>query len=674
MFDKLREFFGNVYVEERNGLITIGGINTLSILDDIKKIWGNDRVVSIMFIIMKPYSISFYSFFGVDVLYILQQIWEYKKRTSNKYRIRKAIEGLKENTWLRRIDRKYDPIVDLSGLDKLKYTLKEHQLGFLTQYDQKTQKMGVNGFLLAAAPGAGKTLTGLALSVTLDVDVSILIAPKQILDDVWTNDVIRQFDGKETYWASTEDKPLEIGYKYYIVHFEALSKILEITNWLKTKKSLIVLDESHNFNDSRSLRSRMLVDLCHTIKCKNVVFSSGTPIKMIGFECITLLQCIDPLFTPSVEELFRKIFGVSSKRAVDILRHRIDLIGHKIPREVFMDVSPPIIKQIRVKLPNRKGDKYTVKNVRLAIKKYMEEQSSYYEANMKKFVDMYNYGVREYRSTIKTQRDREDFQKYLMYIDDIQKGFDPRRHKDMAKYCNEFEKKKIIPSIKSSSHRKAFKDSTSVIKYVKLKILGLALSNVLGKMRSECHCEMIEYSGLIDIVMNADKKTLCFSDYVDVIKTAEEYFIKNGLKPTLVYGGNKRPTVEVVDEFRKDPTINPILATLKSMSAGITLTNCSICIFLNPVFRQYLWDQGAARIYRIGTDCQTYVFEMLLDTGSELNISVSAYEIMEWSRQQVELIMGKSISEKEMSGIIERLDMNPRTPLDKILHIFKDIF
>lgn len=673
MFDRLRNFFGNVYVEEKSGLITIGGLKTVDLLADIRKIWGNDRVVSIMFIQIKQYTISFYSFFGVDVLYILQQVWEFKKRVSNKYRTRKAIEGLKEHTWLRRMDQQYQSILDMDGLDRLKFNLREHQTDFLHQYDQKTQKMGLDGFLLAAAPGAGKTLTGLALSVTLDVEVSILLAPKSILDDVWTNDVIRQFDGNASYWVSTGDKPITSGCRYYITHYESLSKLLAIVPWLKTKRTLVVLDESHNFNDSNSIRSKMLVSFCKSIHCHHVVFSSGTPIKAIGFECITLLQCIDPLFTPDVEVLFRRIFGVSSKRAVDILRHRIDLIGHKIPREVFMDVAPPIIKQVRVKLPGNNGKKYTVANVRIAIKKYMEEQSKYYEQNMKRFASVYNESVYAYKQTIKTKKDLDDFHKYLEYIREIQKGFDPKRHKDMAKYCNEFEKKKIAPAL-NSNQRKAFKDATSVIKYVKLKILGLALSNVLGKMRSECHCEMIEYSGLNDIVMNADKKTLCFSDYVDVIKTAEEYFIKNGLRPTMVYGGNKRPVGEVVDEFRKDPTINPILSTLKSMSAGITLTNCSICIFLNPVFRQYLWEQGSARIYRIGTDCQTYIYEMLLDTGNDLNISVSAYEIMEWSRQQVELIMGKNISEKEMSGIIERLDMNPKTPLDKILNIFRDIF
>ncbi len=65
---------------------------------------------------------------------------------------------------------------------------------------------------------------------------------------------------------------------------------------------------------------------------------------------------------------------------------------------------------------------------------------------------------------------------------------------------------------------------------------------------------------------------------------------------------------------------------------------------------------------------------MTLDTGNEPNISSRSQDIMNYSREQVELILGKGISEKEMSGIVKRLDLNPKTPLDKILNLFSDLF
>ena len=44
----LKDSFGLVYVEEHDGIITIGGINTGRILADINKIWGNLRVVKLI--------------------------------------------------------------------------------------------------------------------------------------------------------------------------------------------------------------------------------------------------------------------------------------------------------------------------------------------------------------------------------------------------------------------------------------------------------------------------------------------------------------------------------------------------------------------------------------------------------------------------------------------------
>ena len=668
----LKSQFGVVWVEEFQGIITIGGINTDNLLADINKIWGNVRVVKIIFSGLNKHNASFYSFYGVEVLYILQQCWEYKKSVSGKFRIRHAIEQLKTNTWLRRIDVDYPSILNYDKLKLMYHKPFEHQMGFLNMYDQKTQKMGINGFLLAADPGAGKTIASLALSVCLEAEVTIVISPKSLAENVWVHDTKEEMGEDVSYWASTENVPLRPGFKYYIFHFDAIGKAFELVNWFRSKKTIIILDESHNFNDSKSLRSIKLIDLCHQTMCHHIIFSSGTPLKMLGYEVITLLRCIDPLFNDGVEVLFRKIFGVSSKRAVDILRHRIGLIGHKIPREVFMHVATPIVKQIKVKIPN--GKKYTVANVKLEMKAYIKDRLAFYSEHTKKYLTIYEDAIRIYARTIKTQAERDALKKYMDFIVEIRKGFDPSVHKDMAHYCNEFEKKKISPALTTPQQRKDFKDARSIVKYVHLKVLGEALGKVLSKKRAECHCEMIPYSGVIDIVLNADKKTLCFTSFVDVVKTAKEYFEGHGLKTAEVYGETNKDINSIIGKFKSDPNVNPLIATLQSMSAGVTLVNCSVLIYFDLPFRDYLWQQGSARLYRIGQDAQTYIYECVLDTGNEPNISTRSQDIMEYSRQQVELIMGKGISEKEMSGIVKRLNMNPETKFERALHIFQDLF
>lgn len=673
MSNLFRSMFGLTYVEAKADSIIIGSISTAKFLIDINNIWNNSKVISIVFKKINKYSVEFDSFFAIDILYMLEQVYLFKRRKSSKYRIGTAIDQLKEKTWLKRMNVKYPSIINRKGLDKLFHKPLPHQESFFEIYSQKTQQMNLKGFLLAAGMGFGKSYVSLALSECLDVDVTILLAPKSISDDVWKNSLLEELGPDVSYWNSTESKPLGPGYRYYIFHYEALNKMLLLGNYIKTKKSMIVLDESHNFNNEGSLRSSRLIEFCKRVDCKHVIFSSGTAVKLTGNETVTLLKCIDPLFTDEVEIRFKKIFGVSAKRAVDILRHRLDFMSHKsLSSEYMKNIPPPIIKQLRIKIPD--WQLYTVENVKKEMRAYMIDQAKYYTANMDKYVKIYDDCLKVYQGAIKTRRDREDFDKYVSYIKIIRKGYDPVAHKEMLKYCNEFEKKKIAPSLKSPAQRRDFKESKSVFKYLKLKILGMALGNVLAKRQSECHTKMIAHSKLIDIVTGADKKTLCFTSYTEVAEEADRYFKSHGLKPTLVYGKNKRSTGDIVAEFRADQSINPIIATLQSMSVGVTLVNCSVCIFLNSAQRSIIQDQASARIYRIGQDCRVYIYECILESGSHYNISEKTQDMMEFSRKCVEDILGKSVNEKGMDGIVKRLNMNPETRFEKVIHMFRDLF
>ena len=453
-------------------------------------------------------------------------------------------------------------------------------------------------------------------------------------------------------------------------NFEAIAKAFEFARKHSHLKTCVILDESHNLNEIKSERTNNFILFCKLLKCKNIIFSSGTPVKALGYEVIPLLRCIDPLFTPEAEELFKKIFGISSKRAVDILRHRIDLIGHKIPREVFMKVAPPIVKQLKVKIPN--GKAYTIDVIKAEMKVYIAERIKFYNAHMKEYIAIYDKAIRTYADTVKTKEDQLEFKKYLEGIKSIRAGYDPKAHKDILPFCNNFETKKIAPVL-SSQMKKDFKDARSVVKYVDLKVLGEALGNVLTKRRAECHRDMIAYSGLDEIARDADKKMLCFSDYVDVIKEADRYFRAAGFEPDMVYGETVKDITPIVNRFKSDPNINPLLATSKTMSAGVTLVNCSVIVLLNLPFRQYLHEQMIARIFRIGQDAQTYVYECILDTGAIPNVSSRSLDILEWSRDQVSLIMGKDMSTDAAVGIVMNLHMNGTTAFERALHMFRSI-
>jgi hypothetical protein len=86
--------------------------------------------------------------------------------------------------------------------------------------------------------------------------------------------------------------------------------------------------------------------------------------------------------------------------------------------------------------------------------------------------------------------------------------------------------------------------------------------------------------------------------------------------------------------------LNPLLATYASLSTGVRLTIADTMILLNSPFRAYILEQAISRIYRLGQDSQTYVYQCILDTGEVPNISTRSADILAWSTEQVEAIMG----------------------------------
>jgi SNF2 family DNA or RNA helicase len=667
MFDSLRSAFGAVYVEEKGGIITIGGFPTAAFFKDVNSIWGSVKAISFMFTVIKSHRVSFDVFFSVDVLYMINQIVQYKKRKSSSYRLNKAMELLRTETWLRTLDEKHADIIDYNQLKNLHHELFPHQLNALKEYNYKVPRMQLNGFLLAADVGTGKSIMSLAISECVHSEVTILMSPKSILDKVWVDSVREEFGEDVSMYSVTLHGDMQPGYKFYILNYEAIAKLIPLIPYFSKHKTTVVIDESHNFNDPTSNRSIVLAKFCKKINAQNIIFASGTAVKAMGYEMITLLRCIDPLFNQDVEDRFRKIYGISAKRAVDILRHRIDMVGHKIPKSVVMKIPPPIVKKLLVKMPG--SEVYLVENIKQEMAKYLRDRIGFYTDNMKQYIRTYEECLKAHRNTLKTSQEKKDFDKYVSYIETIRKYYDPKAHKEIVKFCNDYEKRKIIPSLVPEMKNK-FREAKSVVKYVQLKVLGEALGNVLAKRREECHVKMMDHIDFKGIIENADKKVLMFTDFVQVIEYLDAKFKKMGYDARFIYGETNKDVGKIIDIFKSDPNVNPLAATYKSLSAGVTLVNCSVVMLLNMPFRQYIVEQAVHRIFRIGQDAQTYVIEVTLDTGTHLNISTRSEDILNWSKEQVEAIMGKNIPTDEALGIIQHLNLNPETRIDRVLKRF----
>ena len=486
------------------------------------------------------------------------------------------------------------------------------------------------------------SIMGLALTVCLDADPVIIICPKYIIDSVWVDAITTQFRGTKKIWKSNDKVLYDDSYDFYIFHYEALVQAVDLVSRYTFKKPVIILDESHNLNDMKSLRTQLYLDFCKKSGSVNIIHESGTPIKALGREATPLFRAIDPMFTAEVETRFNGIYNRSASRALDILANRLGMISHKIAKEEVMSLPSPIRKEVRIKLPD--VDRFTLPYLSNELVGFCTERAQLYAKDKEYHSKIYLAAVDKYKRTMVHDDEFKAFSLYQSYIKTICSGFDATTMGFMSQYCNKFEKEKINPLL-SSQDKKDFKNSKSVVKYVELKIMGEYLGGVLGRRRIELHSAMIEHSGIDKIVAEAEKKTICFTSYVDTVQVANDYFKKRGYKPLLVYSDTNNNVNGILNEFKNTPDTNPLIATIQSLSTGVTLICANTVIFLNQPFRAHEYEQASARVYRIGQDTQVYLWDLMLDTGDIPNLSTRMLDIQKWSGDQIAAILNKDFGD-----------------------------
>lgn len=634
----------NLTVEEnvKYRIVYIYGINIRYLIRDIERIWGTTVISKYIFYNVKSNSCQVYSFFIPDLYFTLSKLLEYNDKWtkySKTSQIRLLMQLLKTETWYRDYFKPIEHTLDYSQLKNLTYTLLPIQKEALAAYDEKVLALHLKGYLLAADVGSGKSIMSLAIAACLHSDPIIIIAPKSILTSVWVDAIITQFRGSKTYWASNSSEPLVKGLDVYIFHFEALDKAITFFTNYKISKPTIILDESHNLNDITAIRTKQYLEVCKVTNSQNILHTSGTAFRNLATETIPLFRAIDDMFTDKVEIAFKSIYKKSGTRAVEILANRLGMVSHKISKDSIMGDTKPIRKLLPVKLPN--AERYEIEYVRNELATFTAERKKFYAPSLPHHEEVYLKCIAIYEKTIRSATDKEAFATYQGYISTMRKGYNNMTMGPLSQYCNNFEKTKIIPTLPAGL-RKEFNASKAIYKYLDLVIMGQFLGGVLGRRRAELHSELIEHSGIDTIVNNAEKKTICFTNYVDTLRTAKEYFESRGFQPIAVFAETNKDVHSILEEFKTNPVVNPLITTIKSLSTGVTLIVANVVIFLNPPWRSIDYEQAGARVFRLGQTAQVYFYDIVLDTGDIPNISNRMSDIMNMSADNVEAIMGKS--------------------------------
>jgi SNF2 family DNA or RNA helicase len=638
MFAGFRRAFGAINVKETTDQIIVEGIPADVMQRDMARVWKTSKIAMHMFNTFGRNGFSFDKFFALDIIYMLEQLIQTRAGVSVRV-LNNIKQMMYERTWLKNTIPQENPVGRLKFENFKRFNKQplEHQIGFLDTYNFKVDQFGLNGYLLAGAAGSGKTMASLYVAEGLDADLILIICPNNAVERVWQKTVVEEYKQEQTYWTSKSGKPYNKE-RIVICHYEYLEKMMQMVNSHQVAGSnmVIVLDESHNLNEIKSQRTQLFIDLCKKTGCKNIIPASGTPVKAMGAELIPLLTVLDPLFTDRVQERFKKIFGKDGNKGLDILKNRMGMISHKIEKSA-LKLDKPIMKRLPVKMPT--GDLYTLDAIRKVMEGFIQERVEFYKKRRKDDERFWERCLVLHEDTLRAAAQKMEYKKYRETLKTVIATPDPRYIGEEIAFTNLYEKKYFEPSLPKEMI-KEFRDIKSVIKYTKLKIQGECLGRVLGRKRIECHVEMVKYIDFNGIAETTDKKTLVFTSFVEALTEAASVCTKAGMTPLVVYGKTNNELASIVGKFERDEKLNPLIATYNSLSTAVPLVMADTMIMVNAPFRAYIQEQAISRIHRIGADTQTTVYQASLDTGDKPNISTRSSEILAWSMEQVEAIMG----------------------------------
>ena len=573
-------------------------------------------------------SFKIHEFFLPELIYFLNSI--------NNSATRHLLKTLSEKTWYRNVIKYQNTsipmITDLSLIDKeMNVSLKSYQLDFIKEYNRKII-YNLNGYLLAFEQGLGKTLTSLALMTSLNKKSVVIICPKKTMLNVWKYHIDTFYKSKKKIWIANIDERHKTNADYYITNYESMSKLpLSSIN----PNNGIIVDESHNFLHINSLRTINLIKMSNLLGCKDILLMSGTPIKAIGYEMIPILSILDPKFDEDALEIFKKSFGLSTENANKLFHNRLGLLMYRKLKEEVLQLPEKHEITLKVKTPH--ANKYTLDNVKLEVISFIQQRKEYHSKHKKEYETMFQE-VLNYLGSLSKIKNSKDWLKYNIAISKLKLNkYSKEEWFEVIKWCNNYEKTVLIPLLPIDLKKK-FVYCKSAVKYLMLKIMGEVIGGLLNHLRDEMCQELIKYSNLDKIIKQSEKKTILFTSYTNCVELAEDYLKSKGYNPTDVYGKTKDPE-RSIKNFRENPDVNPLVASIQTLATGVTLTEANTIIFLNKPWRYIEYQQASDRIHRIGQDTEVYIYTLILDTGSKLNLSTRMEEIETWSKQMFDQIV-----------------------------------
>lgn len=646
------EFFNfSPSVEKVGSYYVINGININAFELDLKSNFGTSVIASRMITKLNNRRFKIHQFFMVELAWILDHFTTNRnKRQVDRYRVgmykyNQLYNEIKAKTWIETTFQDYPPYDVDKALKSFKLRPFPDQREFLEGYSRIKYGYQLRGCLLDAEPGSGKTYTSLVWSRMISPYKTIIIVPKHLVQTPWVSEMTtKYFKEAPKIWTSLDgtDPLNHADAEYFIIYKENLRSrefdgLINVISKQGKEPIKVIVDESHNYNEHKSQQTQGLIDLCSNKFVSDVLFMSGTPIKAQGRETFALFTVIDKFFDKDVQTDFLKMYGRDNDFLSQMLAHRLGRIKFTITKVEGMGEAPePVV--VPVKFPG--AEKYTLNNIRALMLDFIEDRVKFYNEHMPKYVSDWEKYVDQYRSWIEgDSKEEARLDKYIEIVNYFQKhGYNNFTDSDKSKFAHSVEKD--IENELKGDDLKYFRHIKSAVKYVGLKIRGEALGRVLSRARMEAVRDIIKHADLPKFIRSVQKKTAIYTSYIEVIKELENYFEGEGIDSISVHGENSGDIDKVIKTVENDPNVNPLITTFNTLREGYPLLMCNQLIMMNAPFRSFEMKQTIARIYRKGQDAECFVWLIDLDTGSEENITSRSIDIMEWSKEQVEILLG----------------------------------
>ena len=586
-------------------------------------------------------TIKIHKFFVPELIYLLEKF----------KMVPFIVDHLRKDTWIGEKPRTQTDCDINRVYRNLNCNLYPHQEKFIKDYADLKDSHKLRGYLLSFSQGLGKTITSVALMEALNKDRVVVICPKNTMVETWKSHFQKFYKAEQSIYVSGVDKEFK-GQRFCIFNYDAIDKMNSMAG-VKTANMGVIVDESHNFLRIQSGRTRKLIDLAKASDKTDILLMSGTPIKACGIEMIPLLYILDPMFDEEAATIFKNTFGYNVKIATDVLNARLHGVMARVTKEV-LNLPPKTRTTIKIKLPN--GDKYTIQEVRKGMELYIKERLKYHREHMEEYRKEF-LECMEFLEKSKIAND-PDFKRYKQILKKLIHNHGQFEHGDPdIAWANNYEKTVVEKQFTSELLHK-FRHCKAAIKYLHLKIRGEVLGQFLGKLRIEMTSAMLKEADIQKLIEEAQKKTIIFTSFVDTIETCEAYVKSLGYKPIVIYGKNSGEIAPLAKLFQTDPSYNPLIASLQTLSTGATLTAANRVIFLNKPWRSVDYEQASDRVHRIGQDCPVDIISLVLDTGDRGNLSTRMEDIMNDSAMAFDAIVEEHTKKKSNEGFIPAMNFN----------------